>query len=182
MSRKTGSDQAIVETLIDARARSGRQARFLKTDGDGVFVSDTFERIRTKYGFVHERSAPADHDSNSELEREIRTVFEGVATALQASWAPAYFWSEAMHHFVFTKIVLPVVPVEEGGKTVYKSAQCILDPGARPFNLDYLVPFGTLCTCYLPKPRREGGKAPAQRKSFKGAILGYVLNMSAYRH
>jgi hypothetical protein len=181
MAKKTGSDKAITETLIDAKARSGRSVRFLKTDGDGVFTSGNFEEIRTKHGFIHERSAPEDHDGNAEIEREIRTTFEGVATALEAAGAPAYFWADAMHHFVFTKNVLPLVPVVCEGKTEYKSARCILDPGARPFNLDYLVPFGTLCTCYVPESRREGGKAPSQKKSFKGAILGYVLDMNAYR-
>ena len=41
--------------------------------------------------------------------------------------------------------------------------------------------FGTATTCYVPVQRRQGGKQPAQRRSFKGAILGYVENMPAYR-
>jgi len=182
MSKKTASDQAIEETLIDAKARSGRAVRFLKTDGDGVYTSGSLDAIRTKYGFIHERSAPDDHNTNAEIEREIRTTFEGAATALEAAGAPAYFWAEAMHHFVFTKNVLPLTAKVDGaGVTTYVSARCILDPGARPFNLDYLVPFGTACTCYVPKSRREGGKAPGQKKSFKGAVLGYVLDMNAYK-
>ncbi len=38
-----------------------------------------------------------------------------------------------------------------------------------------------MCTCYLPESRREGGKEPGQRKSFRGAVVGYVLDMSAYK-
>jgi hypothetical protein len=41
--------------------------------------------------------------------------------------------------------------------------------------------FGTMATCYVPVERRKGGKHPAQRRSFKGAILGYVDGMPAYR-
>jgi hypothetical protein len=41
--------------------------------------------------------------------------------------------------------------------------------------------FGTLATCYVPLERRRGGKHPAQRRCFKGAILGYVDGMPAYR-
>ena len=41
--------------------------------------------------------------------------------------------------------------------------------------------FGTATTCYVPIERRRGGKGPAQRRSFKGALLGYVENMPAYR-
>ena len=57
MSKKTGSDQASMETVIDAKARSGRTLRFLKTDGDGVFNSGSFEELRVKFGFIHEKSA-----------------------------------------------------------------------------------------------------------------------------
>ena len=118
-----------METVIDAKARSGRTLRFLKTDGDGVFNSGSFEELRVKFGFIHEKSAPYDHDGNTEIEREIRTIFEGVATALESSGASPYFWAEAMHHFVFTKNVLPLVPVQgKDGKTTYTSAQ-----SARPF-------------------------------------------------
>ena len=182
MPKKTG-DKAIVDTLIDSKARSGRPLRFLKTDGDGIFRSKSFEDIRLDHQFVHEFSAPHDHDSNPEIERDIRTIFEGVATALENAGAPAYFWAEAMHHFIFTKNQLPEVSVTnaETGKAERKSPNLILNPGARPFNLNFLVAFGTMCTCYLPKDRREGGKHPAQRKSFRGAVVGYVLNMSAYK-
>jgi hypothetical protein len=175
MSKKTGSDEAVSEVLIDAKARSGKNVRFVKTDGDGIFRSDTFNNIRKKFGFVHERAAPDDHDSNAEIEREIRTIFEGTATALEASGAPAYFWAEALHHFVFTKNILPTVRVPGGeGKSIYKSARELLNNSAPPFALDFLVPFGTLVTCYLPIQRREGGKAPAQKRAFRGAMLGML--------
>jgi hypothetical protein len=36
-------------------------------------------------------------------------------------------------------------------------------------------------TCYVPQERRKGGKEPAQRRSFKGVLLGYADNMPAYR-
>ena len=41
--------------------------------------------------------------------------------------------------------------------------------------------FGTAVTCYVPVEKRKGGKEPAQRKSFRGVILGYVDGMPAYR-
>ena len=85
MPKKSGSDEAVTEVLIDAKARSGRAARFLKTDGDGIFLSGSFEEIRRTHGFIHERSSPDDHDTNPEIEREIRTIFEGVSTAMNAA-------------------------------------------------------------------------------------------------
>src|SRR5690349_6983842 len=41
--------------------------------------------------------------------------------------------------------------------------------------------FGPAVTCYVPQERRKGGKEPAQRRSFKGVLLGYADNMPAYR-
>ena len=179
--KKSGSDQSIVDTVIDAKARSGKALRFLKTDGDGIFRSESLADICKKYGFIHERSAPNDHNSNPEIEREIRTVFEGTATAMEASGAPSSFWAEAMHHFVFTRGVLPARPATVEGRTCFKSPSSILDPNARRFKMEYLVAFGTLVTCYLPVERRDGGKSPAQKRSFRGALVGYAQNMSAYK-
>ena len=62
----------------------------MKTDGDGIFRSGGFEEIRQKFGFVHESAVPGDHDSNLDMER-VRTISEGVATALRSSGAPAAF-------------------------------------------------------------------------------------------
>lgn len=182
LAKKTESNTVLEKTLVDAKARSGRSLRYLKTDGDGIFTSRAFEDLAMKHGFVHERSPPHDHDGNAEIEREIRTAFEGTATALEASGAPAYLWGEALQHFVFTRNVLPLVPIKDkDGDIEYRSARCVLDPGARPFNLNFLVAFGTMCVCYEAEPQREGGKAPGQKRSFRGAVVGYVLNMSAYK-
>ena len=39
MARKTGADQAVEQVLIDCKARSGKDVKIIKTDGDGVFTS-----------------------------------------------------------------------------------------------------------------------------------------------
>jgi hypothetical protein len=129
MPKKTGSDQAIVETLIDARARSGRGVRFLKTDGDGVFVSGSFEEIRGKYGFVHERSAPDDHYSNAEIEREIRTTFEGVTTALEASGAPAFLGGGYAPFYLYEKYAASGAG-GGGGKNYLQIRSVYFEPGS----------------------------------------------------
>ena len=182
LTKKTGSEEALVNTLIDARARSGRDLSYLKSDGDGIFGSKILAETREKFKFIHLRAAPYDHDSNAEAERDVRTLFEGTATALAQSGAPSNFWEEAQKHFVFTRNNLPtVVIVGADGKKSFLSPRKVLEPGSRPFNLNWLVPFGTLCTCYIPKEKRVGGETPAQKRSFKGAVIGYEENMDAYR-
>ena len=81
--------------LFDAHSLSGRSPRIMQTDGDGVFTGGEFSKLLESEKIRHERSAPYDSDTNSFIERARRTVFEGVATALLRSGAPANFWGEA---------------------------------------------------------------------------------------
>ena len=87
---------------------------------------------------------------------------------------------EAESHRVFTLNVLPIVedPEKPGA---FCSRKNLLQKNRVPTNLDYLMAFGTAATCYVPAEQRRGGKEPAQRKSFRGVILGYTEGMPAYR-
>ena len=113
LNKKSDSYAAIEKVLLDMKARSGRNIRYVQTDGDGIFTAQDFERIRVKNSFVHQYAAPYDHNSNAKIEREIRTIFEGTATLLSQSGAPSNFWERAQKHFVFTKNVLPTIEMVE---------------------------------------------------------------------
>ena len=107
-------------------------------------------------------------------------MFEGVATALLRSGAPARFWGEAENHRVFTFNCLPIVedPDKPGS---FCSRKNLLQGNRVPANLEILMAFGTSVTCYIPVDRRVGGKNPSQRKSFHGVLMGYEANSPAYR-
>jgi hypothetical protein len=80
---KTGSDEAIRKVLVDAKSRSGRPVRVLRTDGDGIFGrSDSFQKLKEEFGFVHERSPAYDHNQSAVVDRECRTLLEGTSTLL----------------------------------------------------------------------------------------------------
>ena len=128
----------------------------------------------------HEFSAPYDSNTNSFIERARRTIFEGVATALLRSGAPARFWGEAEAHKIFTINVLPTVE-DPDKKGTYISRKNLLEGSRRCFDLERLMAFGTAATCYIPVQRREGGKEPGQRRAFNGVVMGYADNMPAYR-
>ena len=50
LTDKTGSDEAIRKVLIDAKARSGRNIKILRTDGDGIFGrSASFQKIKEEF-------------------------------------------------------------------------------------------------------------------------------------
>ena len=181
LKKKTESDEAIQKTLLDSKTRSTNNIRVLRTDGDGIFGrSESFQKIKEKEKFIHERPAPYDHKQSSIIDRECRTLLEGVNTYLEQSGAPANFWGDAADHFVFTRNVLPRIKIDtiEGEK--YKSPKSILENRDIHFNLKHLVAFGTQVTCLIPEKRREGKKTPGQKKCFDGIVIGYVLDMQAY--
>ena len=115
--------------------------------------------------------------------QRVNAIFELFLKVLQQPWKPLepQRISGQRHHFIFTKNVLPSVPVKTDGDVIFKSPHSLLDPAARTFNLEYLVPFGTLLTCYIPEESRVEGKSPSQKRSFQGAMLGYTSNMCAKR-
>jgi hypothetical protein len=181
LRKKKNSDDAITKVIADSRARSHNKIRVLRTDGDGIFGrSKSFQDLRDKEEFIHERPAPYDHQQSAIIDRECRTILEAVNTSLDQSGAPPNFWGEAADHFVFTRNILPRIKVEVEGKVEYKSPMCILENRKIEFNLKHLVAFGTQVTCLIPPERREGRKTPGQKRSFDGVVLGYVENMQAY--
>ena len=120
LRNKKHSDDAIKKVIADARARSGRNIRILRTDGDGIFGrSDSFKEIKEKEKFIHERPAPYDYQQSAIIDRECRTLLEGVNTYLDQSGAPPNLWGEAQDHFVYTRNMLPRVEQVVGGKTVH---------------------------------------------------------------
>ena len=167
--------------LADCRARSGSKIRILRTDGDGIFGrSKNFQALKERESFIHERPAPYDHNQSAIIDRECRTLLEGVNTSLDQSGAPSNFWGDAADHFVFTRNIIPRVECEAKGKREYKSPDALLEKRKIDFNLRHLVAFGTQVTCYIPPDKRSGHKTPGQDKAYDGVILGYVDNMQAY--
>jgi len=179
-TKKTGHYTSTPKIFVDSWGLSGNRVQILQSDGDGVFTSVETRKMLEEQKVRHEWSAPYDSDTNAFIERARRTVFEGVATSLLRSGAPSRFWGEAENHKVYTMNMLPTVedPDKPGS---YCSRKNLLQGNRCPANLEKLMAFGTAATCFIPPERREGGKDPSQRKSFRGAIIGYEANMPAYR-
>ena len=178
MQNKTGSDSAIEKVIHESKIRSGNNIKILRTDGDGVFGrSKTFQELRDREKFIHERPAPYDHQQNALIDRECRTLFESVSTSLKQSGAPSSFWGEAADHFVFTRNITPRIKIDEH---TYKTPDAILENRDIHFNLKHLVAFGTQATCYIPPERRRTQKTPGQARSYDAVVIGYVKDMQAY--
>ncbi len=166
--------------FLDSQALAGRPVQFFQSDGEGVFDSKETRDILETRNIRQEFSAPYDSNTNPFIERARRTVFEGVCTALLRAGAPSRFWGEAEAHKIFTINNLPTESVSDK-EGAFLSKKNLLEGSSRAFNLERLMAFGTATTCYVPVEQRRGGKHPAQRRSFKGVLLGYEENMPAYR-
>ena len=171
--KKTDHYDVAPQVFIDSQALSGRPVQIFHSDGEGVFSGGRTLEILQEGKIRREFSAPYDSNTNPFVERARRTVFEGVCTALLRAGAPASWWGEAEAHKIFTINNMPMVP--DPGK--FLSKRNLLVGDKRPFNLERLMAFGTATTCYVPIERRRGGKEPAQRRCFRGVLLG----LPAYR-
>ena len=179
---KYDSDKAIKKVLDESKIITGRKIKYLRTDGDGVFGrSKSFQELQEREQFIHERPSPYDHNQNSVIDRECRTLLEGTSTNLIRSGAPSNFWGECLDHFIFTKNHIPKHEITHNGHKIFISPNNLHAGKNEEFNLKNLVAFGTQVTCYIPKEKREGGKTPGQEKFFDGVLVGYVNNMRGYR-
>ena len=134
LSNKTGIYQAVRSVLRDCSARSGRPVKFLQTDGDGPFRSGEFKEIMYEHKVIHIRSAAYDHEQSALIDRECRTLLEGVSTFLEQSGAPPSFWGEAAAHFTHTKNNTPTHRREEEGEEFFLSPEEILTNKRNPFS------------------------------------------------
>jgi hypothetical protein len=92
---KYDSDKAIKKVIDESKIITGRKIKFLRTDGDGIFGrSKTFQELKEKEQFIHERPSPYDHNQNSIIDRECRTLLEGTSTNLFRSGTPSNFWGD----------------------------------------------------------------------------------------
>ena len=142
LKKKSESDKAIEKILLDAKTRSRKEVRIVRTDGDGIFGrSKSFQELKEKEKFLHERPAPYDHRQNARIDRECRTLLEGANTALDQSGAPSNLWGDAADHFIFTSNMLPriVLVDKEGAKAPPKSPNSILENRDIHFNLKHVV-------------------------------------------
>jgi len=113
LKSKDDQYEAFQAVVNDLRARSGRELRFFKSDGDGIFTGAKALALYEKYQIRHIQSAPGDSASNDLAERTIRTFAELTTTNLLHAKAPPCYWAEAMGMLEYVWNHIPVLP---GGK------------------------------------------------------------------
>jgi len=177
---KTDHYKAFVEVIVDAKARSGNDMRYFKSDGDGIFIGKEATEIYQKYRIRHTMSAPGDSASNDIAELRIRTMAELTRTNLLHAGAPPYLWAEAMAMVVHVWNNLAVCP-NSVANGIFVSRCNLFEGNTRKYDLTLLRAFGTKCFFLLTVEKKGGKKEAVGPKAKLGAIVGIVENMAAYR-
>ena len=67
LKKKSESDKAIEKVLLDAKARSRKEVRIVRTDGDGIFGrSKSFQELKEKEKFYMRDPLPMTTDKTRE--------------------------------------------------------------------------------------------------------------------
>ena len=107
LKRKTQVLEALENLRSWVKTQTGREPKIIRTDNEGVFLSDAWREAREKAGMGQECSTPRRSHQNGPAEKYIQTLDEIVTSLLHSSGASLGFWVECLHYAVFVLNRLP---------------------------------------------------------------------------
>ena len=118
----------------------------LQTDNDRSYVNKLVSKFLSTLGVLHRFSSPYDPAQNGKVERQFRTIQEGVVTVLDQSLVPKHFWPYAADYMIYTMNHQPSVrhPSRSRVQVFFKTP-----PSRLPAH-----PFGCLAYAAVPVEHR----------------------------
>jgi len=142
----------------------------IKSDHEGEFQNERFDKFCEKHGIKHNFYAPRTPQQNRVVEMKNRSLEELARTLLNATDLPKYLWADAVSTTCYVLNRVLIWPILK--KTPYE-----LFKGRKP-NISHLKVFGYKCFI-LNNGKNNLGKFDA--KADEGIFLGYSLHSHAYR-
>ncbi|KAL0366308.1 UNVERIFIED_CONTAM: Retrovirus-related Pol polyprotein from transposon TNT 1-94 [Sesamum radiatum] len=139
----------------------------VRSDRGGEYGAP-FEEFCSKFGIIHQTTAPYSPQSNGIAERKNRTLKEMMNAMLIKSGLPQNLWGEAI---LSANHILNKVPHKDKNETPYE-----LWKGHKP-SYKYLKVWGCLAKVEVPKPKQ----IKIGPKTIDCIFIGYANNSSAYR-
>ncbi|KAL0431973.1 UNVERIFIED_CONTAM: Retrovirus-related Pol polyprotein from transposon TNT 1-94 [Sesamum radiatum] len=139
----------------------------VRSDRGGEYGAP-FEEFCSKFGIIHQTTAPYSPQSNGIAERKNRTLKEMMNAMLINSGLPQNLWGEAI---LSANHILNKVPHKDKNETPYE-----LWKGHKP-SYKYLKVWGCLAKVEVPKPKQ----IKIGPKTIDCIFIGYANNSSAYR-
>ena len=151
LQHKSDAVEAIIDNDRKINNKTGRHRQIRRSDNGGEFIKQTLSESTTKNGILHQTSTSYSPEQNGPVDRQTRTVLEGVSTLLLDSQLPWAFQGYAARTFIYLKNRSPHTALDRS--TPYEQwFQKLPD-------LTNVRVFGFPCYVYIPSEvRKLGGK------------------------
>ena len=85
----------------EAERQTGKKLRRVRLDMGREWHNRAWEEYRKRHGLVFEYTTPYAHQQNGAAERSMRTILNGVRTAMAESGLPMKYWADAVQTTVY---------------------------------------------------------------------------------
>ena len=147
----------------------GCSVQMLRTDRGGEFANKSFDQYLAAHSIRREYTAPYTPEQNFVVERENRTVMEGVRSCLHQARINIRFWAEAVQYLVYT--------LNRTGTRILSDYTPFEAYFGVPPSVSHLRPFGCPTYVHIPAPSRRKLDPKAQQ----GIFVGYSDESKAFR-
>ena len=112
---------------------TGKQVKILRSDNEGEYMSDEFQRFCSERGIQRQFTIARTPEQNGVSERMNRTIMEAARSMLCHSKMPQRFWAEAVNTAVYLRNQSPTAALKDkvpfelwcGKKTLCVTSTCI---------------------------------------------------------
>jgi hypothetical protein len=147
----------------------GRDVKVLRTNRGGEFANKAFDQYLAVNSIRREFTTPYTPEQNSVVERDNRTIMEGVRSSIFQAQVSLTFWAEAVQYIVYTLN-------RTGTRLLQNSTPYQAYTGIQP-SIAHMWPFG--CPCFIHVSKQLRKKLDAKSKA--GIFLGYSEETKRYR-
>jgi hypothetical protein len=158
--------QRVFKTIL---RDTGNTISILQTDRGGEFTNKVFDKFLADNFIKRELTAPYTLEQNAVVERDNRTVMEGVRSSIYQAKIDVSFWTEAVIYIVYTLN-------RTGTRLLGNYTPYELFTGNKP-SVSHMKPFG--CPVYFMIPDKLRKKLEPKVRT--GIFLGYSDETKGYR-
>ncbi|PLW08619.1 hypothetical protein PCANC_24651 [Puccinia coronata f. sp. avenae] len=170
LKEKSNATSAIIQFKSFYEKQTGNAMKKLVTDGGGEFCNNTLGEILAKEGIQNNIAPPYTPQHNGVAESANRTIIDMTRCILLHAKMSSEWWGDAVVAAAMTTNCLPLL-----SKSKKSPVKLFLKLSP---SFDFLKPFGCNAWALKAKPVRDD---KFDSISWKGTLLGYLNNYSAYR-
>lgn len=165
MKSREEAHECIKKVVVAIIAYTKNHVRYIVSDSGSEFKSKRSQDYFSDKNIVHIKSAPFNSAQNGLIERENRTLMNGVRSILSNKKVPTNMWGEAAHTMVYllnrsvNRVTIDKTPFE-------------LYYGHKP-RVDHLKVFGSLAFVKTQTKKTSGYQPKVEERATKGILVGY---------